>query len=230
MVNERLGVTLPGGVVEISAISDMPTHPWAALALAHGAGAGMRHPFLEGLARGLRAEGVATVRFTFPYLESGRRMPGPAAHAIAAWTAVEAHTRARVPGAPFWAAGKSYGGRMASMAAAQDAIRPAGLVYLGYPLHPPGDPTRPRIAHLPAIGVPQLFLEGTKDPFIDPHAQLEEAVAACHDATIVWVQGGGHSFEVKGRTRDPRDVGADLAPIVAAFLREPPRPRETLNA
>jgi predicted alpha/beta-hydrolase family hydrolase len=109
---------------------------------------------------------------------------------------------------------------MASMAAAEGAIAPAGLVYLGYPLHPPGDPAKARIAHLPAVVEPQLFVEGTNDPFIDPHAQLEAAVASCRDARISWVEGGGHSFEVKGQKRPADEVGAALAPLVAAWLRE----------
>ena len=216
---ERISVALPTGAVEVSAAYGRPADAWATIAIAHGAGAGYRHPFLFGFARGLRERGVATVRFNFPYLESGRRMPGPAAHAIAAWTAVAAWTRARSTGEPVWACGKSYGGRMASMAAADGAIHPAGLVYLGYPLHPPGDPTKARVAHLPAVAPPQLFVEGTNDPFIDPHAQLEDAVASCRDATIAWIDGGGHSFEVKGRKRPADQIGAEIAPLVAEFLR-----------
>ena len=111
----------------------------------------------------------------------------------------------------------SYGGRMASLAVAEGLVVD-GLVYLGYPLHPPGRPDKPRIAHLPSITVPQLFVEGTADPFIQPIAQLEEAVASCHDARVHWVEGGGHSFEVKGRRRPPADVAADLAPVVDAFV------------
>ena len=217
--DQRIAVALPSGVVEISAAYERPDEPWATIVIAHGAGAGYRHPFLLGFARGMRAEGVATVRFNFPYLEAGRRMPGPAAHAVAGWTAAMAFAQELAGTGPLWASGKSYGGRMASMAAAEGAIAPAGLVYLGYPLHPPGDPSKPRVAHLPTVAPPQLFLEGTNDPFIDPHTQLEDTVAACQDATIAWIDGGGHSFEVKGRKRPADEVGADLAPLVAQFLR-----------
>ncbi len=216
---ELLPVALPGGPAEVSAAYGRPGGAWATIVIAHGAGAGYRHPFLLGFARGMRDEGVATLRFNFPYMQAGRRMPGPAAHAVAAWAAASTWAVARSDGAPVWASGKSYGGRMASMAAADGAIDPAGLVYLGYPLHPPGDSSRARVQHLPAITQPQLFVEGTNDPFIDPHVQLEEAVAACLDARIAWVEGGGHSFEVKGRKRPADEVGAGLAPMVAAFLR-----------
>ena len=123
------------------------------------------------------------------------------------------------PGLAFWASGKSYGGRMASMAAAERRIAPRGLVYLGYPLHPPGDPAKARTAHLPDVVAPQLFVEGTNDPFIQPVSQLEESVATCQDAEILWIEGAGHSFEVKGRKRPAEEIGAELAPLVADWMR-----------
>ncbi|MET0736009.1 MAG: alpha/beta family hydrolase [Microbacterium sp.] len=218
--DQRIAVTLPSGVVEVSAAFERPDDAWATLAIAHGAGAGYAHPFMLGFARGMRTQGVATLRFNFPYLEAGRRMPGPAAHAITTWSAVA--ESAADQGLPFFASGKSYGGRMASMAAAEGAIDPAGLVYLGYPLHPPGEPAKARTAHLPDIAQPQLFVEGTNDPFIDPHSQLDEALASCQRAEVSWIEGGGHSFEVKGRKRPADEIGADLAPLVADWMRQRP--------
>ncbi len=215
----RIPVELPAGIVEVSAVWTRPDDALATIAVAHGAGAGLGHPFLVGFAQALAAHGFATLRFNFPYLEAGRRMPGPAAHAIATWAAVAEWTGERAPDLSLWASGKSYGGRMASMAAAEQAIDPAGLVYLGYPLHPPGQPEKSRVAHLPDVGPPQLFVEGTNDPFIQPTSQLEEAVASCQDAAIAWVEGGGHSFEVKGAKRPAGDVGAGLAPLVADWIR-----------
>lgn len=212
-------VAVPSGTVEVSIALDAPAHPWAALALAHGAGAGMDHPFLRGAAEAFAAEGVAVLRFMFPYREAGRRMPGPAAHAVATWVAAMAAVAAHVPGVPSFAAGKSYGGRMASMAAAEGAISPAGLIYLGYPFHPPGKPEASRAEHLPLISVPQLFVEGTNDPFIQPIAQFEAAVATCQDAAVLWTAGGGHSFDVKGARRAPEAIGADIAGSVIPWLR-----------
>ena len=212
----RIEVALPAGATPVSADWTPGTRDDVVL-IAHGAGAGKDHPFLVGFDLALAALGYSTLRFSFPYAEQGRRMPGPAAHAVATWEAAVAEARARAPHAAVWATGKSYGGRMASLAVAEGLVVD-GLVYLGYPLHPPGRPDKPRIAHLPSITVPQLFVEGTADPFIQPIVQLEEAVASCHDARVHWVEGGGHSFEVKGRRRPPADVAADLAPVVDAFV------------
>lgn len=218
-VPTALTVTLPTGETSLSAAWDAAAEPWAVLVLAHGAGSRLEHPFLAGFARALADAGVSTLRFNFAYAEAGRRMPGPAAHAVQAWAAAFALAAGAATGLPVFAAGKSYGGRMASMAAAEGRIDPAGLVYLGYPLHPPGRPDAPRVEHLPLITPPQLFVEGTNDPFIDPHAQLEAAVATCQDAAIHWVEGGGHSFEVKGVRRAADAVGAELAEIVVEWMR-----------
>ena len=218
-LDDRIAVGLPAGSVEVSASWARPDDAWGVIALAHGAGTGYAHPFLAAFADAANAHGLATLRFNFPYSEVGRRMPGPATHAVATWAAVAEWIADRAPELPFWAAGKSYGGRMASMAAAEGAIEPAGLVYLGYPLHPPGDPSKARVAHLPDIRQPQLYVEGTNDPFVDPHAQLEEAVASCQDAVIAWVDGGGHSLEIEGRKRPPEEIGADLAPLVVEWIR-----------
>ena len=148
---ERFAVDLPSGPVEVAAAYGRPDDAWATIAIAHGAGAGYAHPFLIGFARGMREEGVATLRFNFPYLQLGRRMPGPAAHAIATWTAAAAFARERSGGA-------------ARLGIGQVVRRPHGVdgrrggrgrsgraVYLGYPLHPPGDPAKARVAHLPSV-------------------------------------------------------------------------------
>ncbi|WP_454111294.1 alpha/beta hydrolase family protein [Microbacterium aurum] len=214
-------VALPKGAVTVSTLSTSPSpsRPWVAVALAHGAGAGMTHPFLEGFARALTDADVTVLRFAFPYAEAGRRMPGPAAHAVATWQAVMPALGDIAPGVPLIAAGKSYGGRMASVAAAEGAIAPAGLLYLGYPLHPPGEPEKMRASHLPLVTAPQLFVSGTRDPFVQPVSQLADAVGACPDAEVLWIDGGGHSFEVAGARRAPEVTGAELAASVLPWLR-----------
>lgn len=208
-------VDLPGGAVSVSA-------EWAegdgrgTVVVAHGAGAGMEHPFLLGFSGALNELGFSTLRFNFPYREQGRRMPGPAAHAISAWHAAVEYARTHASNTQVWAAGKSYGGRMASMAVAE-GLAVEGLIYLGYPLHAPGKPEKPRAEHLPQIAAPQLFIEGSNDPFIQPLSQFDEVVATCQNARVAWVEGGGHSFEVKGSKRAPEVIGASLTPLVAEF-------------
>lgn len=209
-------VVLPAGETAVSADWQPGSNGVTAI-IAHGAGAGMDHPFLTGFAEALNQQGFSTLRFNFPYAEQGRRMPGPAAHAIATWRAVVDHAKAQGDGGGIWAIGKSYGGRMASMAVAE-GMEVAGLVYLGYPLHAPGKPEKPRAEHLPAIAVPQLFVEGTGDPFIQPISQFEEVVATCQDATVVWIEGGGHTFEVKGRRRPASEIGSSLVTFVTEFV------------
>ncbi len=216
----RLAVGLPAGEVAVSAEVERPAAPvWAALALAHGAGSGMDHPFLLGFAEAVREAGVGTMRFAFPYREAGRRMPGPAAHALATWEVAMAELERSFPGVPHVAAGRSYGGRMASMAAADGRIAPDALVYLGYPYHPPGAPERTRGDHLASIGAPQLFVSGTADPFVQPAEDFGRAVGSSPDAEIVWIDGGGHAFEVKGRPRAADEAGARLAAVVLPWLR-----------
>ena len=208
----------------ISAVSSRPADAAGTIVVAHGAGAGMEHPFLSGFTRAMHDEGFATLRFNFPYREAKRRFPDLPPVAIATWRAVmdAASAMAAEAGSPderIWASGKSFGGRMASMAVA-DGMPAAGLVYLGYPLHPPGRPEKARDEHLPGISVPMLFLQGRNDPFAVPNGQLDDVVARIGpSATLEWIDDANHSFEVKGARRPTAEIAAGLAPRVAAFLR-----------
>lgn len=202
----------------VSAAYGRPDSPFATLVVAHGAGAGMDHPFMVGFTAALGDQGVATLRFNFPYREAGKKFPDRPPTAIAAWRAAMDVASQYSEGEPLWAAGKSFGGRMASMAVAE-GMPAAGLVYVGYPLHPPGKPEKVRDEHLYGLTLPMLFLQGTADPFATT-ALLESVVARIGDAaTLNWVEGGDHSFAVKGFKRSPEEVGASLAKPVADFLR-----------
>jgi uncharacterized protein len=204
----------------VSAAWNAPKGAVAWIVVAHGAGAGMDHPFLVGFTGACVEEGLATLRFNFPYLEAGRRSPDTEAVLRDAWRAAFAASTERAEEEAVWASGKSLGGRIASMCAADGDIAPSGLVFLGYPLHPPGKPERIRDEHLYRIDVPMLFLQGTSDPFATPEL-LHGVVEKLGDrATLVPFEGGGHSFEVRGAKRDPRETGASLAPHAAAFIRE----------
>ncbi|MDR6416094.1 alpha/beta family hydrolase [Pseudarthrobacter sulfonivorans] len=215
-------VTIPVGDLEVSGVYARPDHPFATLVLAHGAGAGMEHPFMSGFTRGLNDDGVATMRFNFPYREAGRKFPDRPPAAIATWrAAMEEAARqgqAHGDGGPVWAAGKSFGGRMASMAVAE-GMDTAGLVYLGYPLHPPGKPEKLRDGHLYGLTLPMLFLQGSRDTFATREL-LEGVVSRIGTSAVLeWVEGGDHSFAVAGRKRDAAEIGASLAPTVAEFIR-----------
>lgn len=213
----RVPVALRTGSMTVSMVREEPDVASIGTAIiAHGAGAGMDHPFIVGFARALRGAGITTVRFNFPAMEAGRRIVGPVSHGVATWHAVREAVEAD---GPVWLMGKSYGGRVASLAVAEGAKADA-LVYLGYPLHAPGRPDRARGAHLSEISVPQLFVSGTRDPFVDPHEQFEAAVAAAPAGRIAWVTGATHAFEVAGRKCEADAIGAGLAPIVAGFVQD----------
>jgi predicted alpha/beta-hydrolase family hydrolase len=167
---------------------------------------------LVDVAEALAARGVAVLRFNFPYMEAGRRGPDPQPRLEACYRAVAAAVAEEFQ-RPYLG-GKSMGGRIASHVVA-DGFSAAGLVFLGYPLHPPGQPERIRDAHLRQIEVPMLFLQGTRDPFATPEL-LHRTADALPAARLVEIDGGGHSFKVKGRS--PADVTADLIEAIDAFI------------
>lgn len=217
---QPLTIDVGEGIGTVSAVLVRPADATATVVVAHGAGAGKDHPFLTGFCRALAGHGVATLRFDFPYREAGRRFPDRPPVAIATWRAATDAAAARAgDGEPVWAAGKSYGGRMASMAVAE-GMPAAGLVFLGYPLHAPGKPEKPRDEHFAALGgVPMLFLQGRNDPFAIPNEQLDELVRRIGPSAVLdWVEGGNHSFEVKGAKRPAAEIGVGLAPRVAEFV------------
>ncbi|MFF1881849.1 alpha/beta family hydrolase [Pseudarthrobacter sp. NPDC058196] len=214
-------LVITAGDATFSALYARPEHPTATVVVAHGAGAGMDHPFLRGFTDALNGLGLATLRFNFPYREAGRKFPDRPPAAIAAWRAAldTAHARAEASGdsGPVWAAGKSFGGRMASMAVA-DGMEAKGLVYLGYPLHPPGKPEKLRDEHLYGITAPMLFLQGTRDTFATPDILTDVVARIGPTAVLEWVEGGDHSFAVAGKKRPADEVGASLALPVAVFI------------
>ena len=171
----------------------------AALVLGHGAGAGQRSTFMVDFARAISALGVDVITFNFPYTEQSRRIPDRAPVLEACYRAVIASVHAQLPAAKraLFIGGKSMGGRIATQVAAADSTLPvAGLVLLGYPLHPPGRPTERRDKHLPAVGRPMLFVQGARDAFGTP-AELAPVVEIIGpSATIHVVAGGDHSLKL----------------------------------
>ncbi|MGD6978465.1 MULTISPECIES: alpha/beta hydrolase family protein [Citricoccus] len=213
--DERLSI--PVGEETVTAVCARPGSPTATVVVAHGAGAGMDHPFLIGFTGALNDAGVATWRFNFPYAEAGKKFPDRAPKAVATWRAVMAAARERAGGAQVWAAGKSFGGRMASMAVAE-GMEAAGLVFLGYPLHPPGKPGKLRDEHLYGLTLPMLFLQGSRDTFALP-GELEPVAGRIGDHAVVRrVAEADHSFKVPRDRRSQEQTGAGLAPAVLEFI------------
>ena len=202
----------------VSAAWIAPKGAVAWIVVAPGAGAGMDHPFLVGFCRAMADEGIGAARFNFHYMNAGRRSPDPEGSLRAAWNEAFDGVTAMAGGRPVLVGGKSLGGRIASMCVA-DGMEAAGLVFLGYPLHPPGKPDRLRADHLARIEVPMLFLQGTRDPFAKPEL-LDEVIERLGDrATLERVEGGDHSFRVRGVKADDREIGASLATVAAPFVR-----------
>jgi predicted alpha/beta-hydrolase family hydrolase len=212
----RSELDLPSGTVSTAWVA--PAEPVATLVLGHGAGAGMDHPFMAGFSRAISGEGVATLWFNFPYIERGRRSPDPERVLREAWLGAFDAGVARSGGKVVLAGGKSLGGRIASMCVA-DGMPAAGIVFLGYPLHPPGKPERIRDEHLYRIEVPMLFLHGTGDPFATLELLTKVIAKLGALAEDVPIEGGDHSFNVRGKKRDAREVGAELAGVAAPFIR-----------
>ncbi|HZB28099.1 MAG TPA: alpha/beta family hydrolase [Gemmatimonadales bacterium] len=206
---------------EVSAFLLRPPDAWLLYVLAHGAGTGMRHPFLENISAALAGQGVATFRYQFPYVEAGRSRPDVPATLEATVRAAVSRAGEIVPELPVVAGGKSLGGRMTSGAAAGSALeRVRALAFLGFPLHPPGQPGTRRADHLQQVDVPMLFLQGTRDAF----ARLDLIQDVCRSlgsrATLHLVEGADHSFVVPKRSgRTPGQVLDDLAGTLARWAR-----------
>jgi len=215
---ERLRFAVEGAG-EVSAILMRPADARWLLVLAHGAGAGMTHPFLEKLARELAAVGVATFRYQFPYMEQRRRVPDSAPVATATVSGAVRATAKAAAGLPLFAGGKSFGGRMSSQAASQGLLEGVkGLVFFGFPLHPPNKPGTKRAEHLAKVQIPMLFLQGTRDTLAD----LKLLRPICADlgarATLHTIETADHSFHVlKSSGKTDADVLRELAQATACW-------------
>ena len=174
----------------------------------------MNARILVDIADALASRGIAVVRFNFPYAEVGRRVPDPQPRLEACFRAVATSVSEEIP--RLFLGGKSMGGRIASHIAA-DGFPTRGLVFFGYPLHPPGKPDRLRDAHLKRISAPMLFLQGTRDTFATPEL-LRRTVASLRTAKLVEIEGGDHSFKVPGRAS--ADVLTELIDAAAQFIAE----------
>jgi predicted alpha/beta-hydrolase family hydrolase len=188
--------------------------------LAHGAGAGMRHPFLDVVAHRLAERGIATLRYQFPYIERGSRRPDPPAVAEATVRAAVAEAARVVPGVPLVAGGKSFGGRMTSSAQANSPLPGVvGIAFLGFPLHSPGRPGISRAAHLERVAVPMLFLQGTRDEFAELSLLRPVVQRLGPRAILHLVEDGDHSFKVLKRSgRTDGEVMLEIVDAIAGWV------------
>ena len=209
-----------GRSVDVSGLLQTPSRPRACYVFAHGAGAGMKHPFMAAMAEGLAACGIATLRYQFPYMERGSKRPDPPQLAHATVRAAVAAASRVLPDLPLIAGGKSFGGRMTSQA---QAIAPLpgvrGLAFLGFPLHPAGKPSSERADHLSAVHIPMLFLQGTRDQL----ATLELIEPLCGSlgqrSTLQLFADADHSFHVPARSgRTDADVREAVLDALSAWI------------
>jgi predicted alpha/beta-hydrolase family hydrolase len=216
---KRLAIAVSGGI-RVSGLLQMPPRARACYVLAHGAGAGMEHPFMAAVAVELAERGIASLRYQFPYMERGTKRPDPPQLAQATVRAAVIEAQRLVPDLPRFAGGKSFGGRMTSQAQAAAPLPDVrGLIFLGFPLHPAGRPSQDRAKHLFDVRLPMLFLQGSRDAL----AALDELRPVCkalgRRATLNVFADADHSFHVPARSgRDDAQVRADVLDALAAWI------------
>jgi predicted alpha/beta-hydrolase family hydrolase len=206
----------------VSGLLLAPGNARACYVFAHGAGAGMTHPFMEAVARELSERGIATLRYQFPYMENRAKRPDPPPIAHAAVRAAVAEAARSFPDTPLFAGGKSFGGRMTSQAQAAEPLAGVrGLAFFGFPLHPAGKPSAERAKHLFDVKIPMLFLQGTRDAL----ASLEELQPVIkrlgERASLHLLDDADHSFHVPARSgrKDP-DVRREMLDAFAAWINK----------
>ena len=195
MKTKSISLRLPATPGAVSGKYILPDKPICMMTRAHGAGAGMEHPFMTTLATFLGESGIATLRFNFPYMEHKKGRPDVPAVAHAAIEAAMHHAKKHYPALPLFISGKSFGGRMSSQFLSdhhETGVR--GIIFYGFPLHKPGTPSIERAAHLKEVKEPMLFLSGTRDEFASAN-HLKKVCAALPNATLTWIEGANHAFK-----------------------------------
>jgi predicted alpha/beta-hydrolase family hydrolase len=204
----------------VSALLQSPRGARACYVLAHGAGAGMSHPFMTAVADGLAERAIATLRYQFPYMEQGSKRPDPPKIAQAAVRAAISEASNLLPGLALVAGGKSFGGRMTSQAQAERRLPGVrGLAFLGFPLHASGRPSDERAEHLSLIDIPMLFLQGSRDALADAKLMQRVVGRLGPRATLKLFKDADHSFHVPARSgRKDNDVRDEMLDALAAWI------------
>ena len=203
-------------------MSHLTTYPSAeavaALILAHGAGAGQKSAWIVKAAKALAERGITCATFDFPYLTAGKKVPDRAPVLEDHWRKMVDEGRSRFAELPLFIGGKSMGGRMASHIAAQGVAGVSGIVFFGYPLHPPGRPDQRRDAHLPQIAAPMLFVQGSRDTFGNDD-EIAAMLPSLPRATLHVIPGGDHSFKVPGGAKAQQPAFDDAIDAAVAWMR-----------
>jgi len=216
---DAIEISIDAGTGTLPGLWMRPDGARAALVLAHGAGAGMRHRFLAALAGALASRAIATLRYDLPFMAAGRRRPDPPAVAHAAVRAAAAEAVRRAPDLPLLAGGKSFGGRMTSQAQAEAPLPSVrGLVFVGFPLHRAGRPGTERAAHLEKVTVPMLLLQGTRDDLADLALLRPVVDGLAGRAELVVVDGADHAFALPARAARARSPVDEIAEAITAWL------------
>jgi predicted alpha/beta-hydrolase family hydrolase len=204
---------------EVSAVLLLPAQATSLLVLAHGAGAGMNHSFMSAIAVRLAADGVATFRYQFPYMEQRRGVPDKQRLLTATVAAAVAMAAQLAPDLPLFAGGKSMGGRMTSLAASEQKLEAVkGLIFFGFPLHPPKHPSIKRAEHLKLVKQPMLFLQGTRDDLADLTLLRPICESLGPQTTLHIIEGADHSFHLLKRSgKTDSEVLAELSSTVKAW-------------
>lgn len=209
-----------GSAGSVSALLVRPPQARACFVLAHGAGAGMTHPFMADVAEGLAARHIATLRYQFPYMEKGTKRPDPPPVAQAAVRAAVAEAARRCEGLALIAGGKSFGARMTSQAQGKAPLAGVrGLAFLGFPLHPAGKPASDRAAHLADVHIPMLFLQGTRDKLAELDLLRPVVAQLGSSASLHTIDGADHSFHVPARSgRNDRAAMDEMLDVLVAWI------------
>ena len=207
------------GGLRVSARLELAAGARACYVLAHGAGAGMEHPFMSAAARELGALAIATLRYQFPYMERRSRRPDPPALCHATVRAAVEQAARLAPALPLFAGGRSFGGRMTSQAQALDPLPGVrGLAFLGFPLHPAGKPGDSRARHLADVRIPMLFVQGTRDALAERRLLEALMVRLGARASLSLIEDADHSFHVPARTGKDSQVRSELLRAVARWM------------
>lgn len=204
----KISIHISESIGKVSALVEVPERAKALIVLAHGAGAGMTHRFMEELSTQLVQKSIAVVRYNFPYMENKKGRPDPPAIAEKTVSAVIKEAHKLYPTLPLFAAGKSFGGRMSSQKLSKECPEfVKGIICFGFPLHPIGQPSIDRAAHLKNISIPMLFLQGTRDKLAEWQL-IEKVCSELSLATLTKLEGADHSFKVGKQEMIPELVAA----------------------